>query len=229
MSHPILSLINQGEHQQLDFKFEISDSRKIARTLVAFSNTDGGKLLIGVKDNGNIAGVRSDEEFYMVQAAAEMYCRPKIEFTTREWEINGKMVLEVTIPRRNDGPFSAQDEHGKWLIYIRVQDQNILANKIWIKVWKRRKAQQATWVRYTDAEKSLLQYLEQHPRITMSGFLKLAGLPKYKAETVLVNLICLNILDMTINDKGVWYHLKPGYDRNPETRALKHGDELSFA
>ena len=61
----IHALIAEGEHQQQDFKFEISDARKIAKTLSAFSNTDGGRLLIGVKDNGKIAGVRSDEEQYM--------------------------------------------------------------------------------------------------------------------------------------------------------------------
>lgn len=38
--HPIEALIEQGEHQQLDFKFEVSDSKKIARTLSAFANTD---------------------------------------------------------------------------------------------------------------------------------------------------------------------------------------------
>jgi len=65
--HPIKILIAQGEHQQLDFKFEISDAAKIARSLVAFANTDGGKLLIGVKDNGVIAGVRSEEEKFMIE------------------------------------------------------------------------------------------------------------------------------------------------------------------
>ena len=87
MSIHINKLIEQGENQQLDFKFEISDSRKIARTLVAFSNTDGGTLLVGVKDNGNIAGVRSEEEYFMIEAAARMYCRPEVKFTTREWEL----------------------------------------------------------------------------------------------------------------------------------------------
>ena len=43
----ISSLILEGEHQQQDFKFGITDSRKIARSLVAFANTDGGRLLIG--------------------------------------------------------------------------------------------------------------------------------------------------------------------------------------
>ena len=69
-------LIAEGEHQQQDFKFEISDARKIARSLSAFFNTDGGRLLIGVKDNGRIAGVRSEEEIYMIEAAAKLYCRP---------------------------------------------------------------------------------------------------------------------------------------------------------
>ena len=73
----IQNLILEGEHQMLDFKFEISDSRRIARSLAAFANTDGGRLLVGVKDNGAIAGVRSDEEIHMIQAAAEMYCRER--------------------------------------------------------------------------------------------------------------------------------------------------------
>ena len=76
--HPIEALIEQGEHQQLDFKFEVSDSKKIARTLSAFANTDGGRLLIGVKDNGAISGVRSEEEYYMIEAASKMYTHPEV-------------------------------------------------------------------------------------------------------------------------------------------------------
>lgn len=38
----ICKLIAEGEHQQQDFKFEISDARKIARSISAFSNTEGG-------------------------------------------------------------------------------------------------------------------------------------------------------------------------------------------
>lgn len=221
MSHHIHLLINQGEHQQLDFKFEISDSRKIARTLVAFTNTDGGKLLIGVKDNGNIAGVRSDEEFYMVQAAAEMYCRPTIMFSTKEWEIHGKTVLEVDIPKRKDGPFYAQDETGKWMVFIRVNDQNILANKVWLKVRERKSAGKGTLIRYTEAEKNLLEYLEKEGQITISRFCRISRLPKYRAEQVLINLICLNIITLKISDKGALYSLRPGYDQLQETHSLR--------
>ena len=47
-------LISKGEGVQQDFKQSISSSRKIARTLAAFANNRGGKLLIGVKDSGVI-------------------------------------------------------------------------------------------------------------------------------------------------------------------------------
>ena len=71
--HFIDLLISEGEHQQQDFKFEISNAKKIAKSLSAFANTDGGRLLIGVKDNGKIAGIQSEEELYMIEAAADLY------------------------------------------------------------------------------------------------------------------------------------------------------------
>ena len=64
----ILSLIKEGEHQQQDFKYRVSDACKLAKSVSAFANTDGGRLLIGVRDDGNLSGVRSEEEIYMMQS-----------------------------------------------------------------------------------------------------------------------------------------------------------------
>ena len=55
----IYKRISEGEGQQLDFKFAITDSKKIARSMAAFANSDGGVLLIGVKDNGKIVGIKT--------------------------------------------------------------------------------------------------------------------------------------------------------------------------
>ena len=66
----IASLIEEGEHEHQDFKFAVSDARKIARSLSAFANNDGGRLLIGVKDNGAIAGVRNEEDIFVLRAAS---------------------------------------------------------------------------------------------------------------------------------------------------------------
>ena len=69
-------IIAEGEHEQQDFKYAISDARKIARSLSAFANHSGGRLLVGVRDNGSIAGVRNEEDIYLLEQAAEMYCEP---------------------------------------------------------------------------------------------------------------------------------------------------------
>lgn len=210
MSSYIRKLIAEGEHQQQDFKFKISDSKKIARSLAAFSNTDGGRLLVGVKDNGVVAGVRSEEEFYMVEAAAEMYCKPPISLKTKEWNVEGKTVLEVDVaPNTEEGPFLAPDKDGKWKAYIRVKDQNLLANSVLMKVWKLRKRKRGITIRYTDKEKVLLDYLDKNQTVTISKFRKIANIPKRVAEKVLVDLITLGIIEMDITEKVVLYRANP--------------------
>ena len=80
----LLSLIKEGEHQQQDFKYRVADACKLAKSVSAFANTDGGRLLIGVRDDGHLSGVRSEEEIYMMHQAAYKYCQPEasIKFDT---------------------------------------------------------------------------------------------------------------------------------------------------
>ena len=204
----IKKIIQSGEHQQLDFKFEISDSRKIAKTLVAFSNTDGGKLLIGVKDNGRIAGVRTDEEFFMVQAAADMYCKPEVTFESKRWVVEGKTVLEVTIPKGKNLPYLAEREPNKWLAYIRVKDENILATTVHMKVWRNKTHDKGVLIEYSEKIKMLMDYLEINPSISISKFCRTAFLPKSTAENILADLIYFGLLEMVYVDNHFVYRLK---------------------
>jgi predicted HTH transcriptional regulator len=208
MSTYIQKLILQGEHQKQDFKFQVNDSRKIAKTLSAFANTEGGKLLIGVKDNGVVAGVRSDEEFYMIEAAATMYCKPELDFAHRTWNVDGKTVLEIDIPALEEKPCFAENDSGKWMAYIRVKDKNILATPLQLKYWKRQNRNTGTFIRYSDKEKLLLQYLEENPFITLNKYCKIASIPRYLAENLLVNLLITDIIEMGQNEKMSWFRLK---------------------
>lgn len=204
----IKKLIAQGEHQQLDFKFEISDAFKIARTFSAFANTDGGKLLIGVKDNGRIAGVRSEEEYYMAESAASLYCKPEVPFTTQKWVVEGKTVLEITIPPSHQRPHFARDRDSRWWAYIRVKDENTLAHPVMLKVWKLRKNKEGVLVQYSNTEKILLEYLAGNPEITISRFMRIARINRPEAENVLARLISLNVLTMDYSKTKTVYRLK---------------------
>ena len=204
----IQKLIEEGEHQQLDFKFEISDSRRIARSLAAFANTDGGRLLVGVKDNGAIAGVRSEEEIHMIQAAAEMYCQPRVHYSTKEWEINGKTVLEVIIPRDPHEKHKAPDNQGKFKIFVRVHDENLVADPILLKVWKYQKNARFTKITFTEPEMALLHYLKEHDSITLDEFLQLTPIiNKRRAETILINFILIGTLQIKMTSHGTFFQL----------------------
>ena len=211
MSKYIRKLIEQGEHQQQDFKFEISDARKIARSLAAFANTDGGRLLVGVKDNGAIAGVRSNEEYYMVEMAAQLYCNPPVDFTVKEHMVEGKAILEIYVPMSVTGPHYARDKEDKWMIYVRVKDKNFLANRILLRVWKRKKQLKGTILRYTEPEKNLLTYLNEYNQITVREFVQKASISRNAAENILVNFISLGIAEIDFQENETYYRLKPNW------------------
>lgn len=197
MSTYLYKLIQEGEHQRQDFKYCINDSKKIAKSLVAFANTDGGRLLVGIKDNGKIVGIRTDEEFYMVEAAAKIYSNPPISFSTQQWQIEGKTVLEIIIESSKTKPHFARDENGKWLAYQRVGDENYLAGKIQVNVWKKNNSPVGIHFTYSEHEKFLIDYLLNNPSITISKFIRQAHVSRNKAEEVLTNFVLMDIIKMT--------------------------------
>ncbi len=198
-------LIAQREGLHLDFKFEISDYGKIARSLVAFANTDGGKLLIGVKDNGNIAGIRSDEELYMIQGAAKLYCRPQVEYFFTSWQVGKKSVLEITIPKSNRRPHFAKNEHGKWRAYVRVKDNNFIANSVLIRVWRNLENpnREPVSIHFKRKEEFLLKFLSTHEYITFGKLKQITGLTSRTIEDMLVDLITIHVVNINFDDRGI--------------------------
>lgn len=209
MDNHLKKLIEEGENQQVDFKFCVTDSRKIARTLSAFANSDGGRILIGVRDNGSIAGIRSDEEIYMVDTAAQLFCRPEIAFTLKQHIKGGKTVLEVVVIKGDKRPYRAKDENGKWVSYFRNHDQNLVANKVLLQVWRKEIKKSGVLVKFGKVENSLMDYLSKNGSITLSKFRKIARISSYKAESILANLIIFKVLIMNASEKGFYYELNP--------------------
>ncbi len=203
----INKLISKGENQTLDFKFEISNARKIAKTLASFANTDGGILLVGVKDNGAIAGIRSEEEIFMIDAAAKMYCRPEIKFEAKMWNVDGKQVLEIIIPQSNKKYHKALDDDNKWKTYIRKQDQNLLAPEILIRFYKE-KEKKIIKINYSRKEELLFDLLRDYGEITQKKFSDLAQINLKQAEKILVDFLILDIIEISINEKDITFSFK---------------------
>ena len=200
-------LIEEGEHQQQDFKFEISDARKIARSLSAFANTDGGRLLIGVKDNGRIAGVRSEEEVYMIEAAAQLYCLPQVAIEMHTYTVDGKTVLIAEIPKSAEKPVQAQVAPGKYMAYVRIADENILATAVHLAVWRQKNSPKGSLVKYTEREQLLLDYLAEHGEITVSKYSRLARLSYRSAVDYSARFVRFGLLDICFEHHKFFYRL----------------------
>ncbi len=207
MARYIHNLIAKGEGMNLDFKYCISDPRKIARTLSAFSNSEGGKLLIGVRDNGSLAGVSSDEEFYMIDAAARLYCNPEVTVGTRNHTVNGKNILEVNVARSSKIPVKAKDEEGNWKAYFRQNDQNFLADRVILQVWRRSRSSGGLLLRFEEKERLLLNHLKGGEKITVKEFQALAGINPKTAEKILSDFILCGIIVYDASEKGIFYRL----------------------
>lgn len=204
----IYQLIEEGEHQQQDFKFEISDARKIAKTLSAFSNTNGGRLLVGVKDNGKIAGVRSEEEIYMIDAAAKLYCHPVVDCEMSTYTVDGRTVLVVTVPEGHKKPCYAKDHDNKLWAYLRIKDQNILATPVHLKIWQQENKPKGSFVHYTEQEQLLMDYLNTHERITLNQFCRISRIPRPKAENTLAKFIRFELIEIVFENYVFYFRQK---------------------
>lgn len=211
-------LIAEGEHIHQDFKFAISDARKIARSLSAFANTEGGRLLVGVKDNGSIAGVRSEEEIYMIDAAATMYCRPPLQTESKIYKVEGKDVLEVVISEQPAKPVYALDEDKKPWAYIRIADENILADRVHLETWNREQDDKKVVMSYTPREQSLLNLLAEKEQLTLNQCAKLSGIPRNEASKLLSDFIRFGLVDHVFSDHRFYFRLSDSEDYDNQSK-----------
>jgi predicted HTH transcriptional regulator len=202
----VKKLIFEGEGVTLDFKKTITSCEKIAKTMVSFANNKGGRLLIGVADDGTIKGVKSeDEERYMITKAAHLFARPALEPVFEEVYVDDKMVLVVDTPESTLKPHFALAEDGKWWVYVRVKDKSVLASKIVVDVLKRSSGNEGVLIEYSTNEKTLLEYLDKTARITIRECCDLLKIGRRKAQRLLVDLILSGVIRINTSEKEEFY------------------------
>ena len=97
----LLDLVQKGESSTVQFKVRINDAYKIGTEMVAFSNTKGGLLIIGINDKtGDIDGLSFDElqsTNQLLANAASDNVKPTIYIFTETIEIEGNNIVVAHI------------------------------------------------------------------------------------------------------------------------------------
>ena len=196
----IRRLIAEGEHQQQDFKYKIADAPKLAKSVSAFANTDGGRLLIGVRDDGVIAGVKSEEEIFMMHAAAYTYCRPQPSIHFDTYVVDGRTVVVATVPPSTLRPiFALSAKEGaegplpEKKAYVRIADKNIVASPVHLRMWREQVARQPIVTNYAEDHTLLVGILKGRGPLTLNQLTRLSRLSRNRVVALLARLIRYDI------------------------------------
>ena len=121
----IKKIIQNGENSYIEFKEEEIKAKELAEEIVAFSNSEGGMILIGVDDEGNIKGVKDDKIEETVMNICRNNCIPHIIPLYENIEVEGKRIAVITVPKGLNKPYYTADHK----YYIRVGTTKRIASK----------------------------------------------------------------------------------------------------
>ncbi len=193
----------------MEFKTKANHPDKIVKEMVAFANTKGGQLLIGVNDQGKITGLATvDEEIYILENAIGKYCLPRISY---QYEIipvsTKKSIIIYTIFESESKPHYALIDRPEIQRkgYIRVADRSVQASKEVKEILRRKRRETAVHFTYGDKEEMLMKYLEKHDFITLKVFTKIAGIKPYLASNTLITLVLAKVIHIIPREGEDWY------------------------
>jgi len=206
-------LIEGGENQRVEFKRKFTEPEKIAKEMLAFANTHGGKILFGIDDDKSVVGVESEKgEIEYIDLAARFYCEPELTYSIDIMHIYRKDVIIVNIPESFQKPHrlieNGRSDDDETKVYIRVKDRSVQASRETIKILKKlRQDAPPQIINLGDKERALLEYLQTHDRVTLKEFREFLNLSNRRASRILVNLVRADIIRQHNHEKEDFYTL----------------------
>jgi predicted HTH transcriptional regulator len=200
-------LVAQGEGIQLEFKRKATHPEKVVREMIAFANTHGGTLLVGVDDDGSVLGVKYPEEESMgIVEAIQKSCRPQLVYHESLIALSeNKFIVRYDIPQSEKRPhfFVIGKDHSE--TYVRVNDMSIKASTEMEEIVRRTRKKKDIQFTYGEHEDLLMKYLADNKAITLSQFRVLTGLNRFKASRKLILLVLADVLKIEATEKGDLY------------------------
>ena len=199
----------KGEGLRIEFKKKAAFPEKIVREVIAFANTDGGDLLIGIDDDGTVSGQRYiEEEIFVMERAIRELIFPALTveiFTVKLSEKKGVAVFRIQ--KSPDRPHYLHEANRKQA-FVRVQDRSIQASREVWEVLKKGRIPKDTIFTYGWKEEILIKAVEESGRITLKEFSKLAKIPHFLASKTLVRLVTANVLAIHPQESEDYFTVK---------------------
>jgi len=202
-------LIAAGETFHTEFKRKFSTHEKIAKEIIAFANSKGGKLFFGVDDDSSIVGVESEKETaYLVSQTAMEYCEPQVQLKNSVIELNGKDIVIADIPESKVKPHRIQDyksqiNYNTAKVFIRMNSKCVQASKEMIKfLYTSYRDFEEMKFNFGDKEKALFAYLDKKEKISTKEFCQLVNISERRAQRLLIKLVRMGVIFLHQQENG---------------------------
>jgi predicted HTH transcriptional regulator len=205
--HQFLELLEEGEGLHVEFKRRVSTEEKIAHEMIAFANTSGGVIMVGIDDDKSIVGVGSEkEEISYIEEAAQFLCAPPILYSIDIFGVKGRDVVCVNIPESRTKPhFLITGDGEEPVAYIRVGEHSVQASREMVKVLQHQSTEKGINIIIGDAERRLFAYLDSNDRITVKEYAKLINVSDRRASRLLIRLVRAGILAIHTNERADFF------------------------
>lgn len=142
---PLWQEIQQGESKTLELKVQLPQGEQLAKTLIAFANTSGGKLVLGVNDQREVAGIQTDEFDLMDQIASLVHdqCQPTLLPNIYLETVQGKTLVIVQVYRGSQLPYHLNSKGRDTGTYVRLGATNRQASLAMIHELERQRLHQS--------------------------------------------------------------------------------------
>ena len=201
MTYPeLLTLIAFGEGERLEFKKTLTHPHKIARTLVAFANTAGGTVLIGVLDNGQPVGVRDAIDERYALRLAQLLTDPEVPLLLDEIELPGAPGSVVVRARVAQSARKPHRVHGQpraagpeWRGYVRAGAESVQTSPLMEKVLRHEPPPagldaETVADALTRHEAAVLAMFVKLPRVTVAHVRRRLNFSERRARPLLLGL-----------------------------------------
>ncbi|RMG16793.1 MAG: ATP-binding protein [Bacteroidetes bacterium] len=202
-------LVKEGEHSQLEFKRKARHPDKIARELVAFANSEGGTLLVGIDDDGSIYGSKTaGEDEFVLRRYIQQHISPALPYQLEKISVSSRHeVLAFLVEPSCRKPHSLKMEDGRWRAFVRVEDMSVQASYEMKQLLRLQRRSKGVSIAFGEAEARLLQYLEELPHITLDETRKLLNISRRRASSLLVLLVRAGLLRIQPTRRGDYFCL----------------------
>jgi predicted HTH transcriptional regulator len=206
-------LVELGEGISLEFKRRVPQPERIAKEIVALANTNGGRIVLGVSDDGTIEGFEHiAEQQFLLRQATESHCSPPVEYDTERVVVGDQRdVVVVTVPESTNKPHllapDSSSDGATGPVYVRVEDRSVAATDETVERLREQQPDGNVTFEFGDTESLLMRYLDDYGRITVPELAQLADISPEHASQTLLRLTRADLLHLHESEDGDYFTL----------------------